>query len=161
MAGADAETSLLTPENLARPVGSVTGVISIARQLETKRMELLREALPGVSRVATFLDYTLLPYREGRMAKSQSERWGLTFIGIVVGGSEDFAAAFTAVTQEKARALVLADTPMFYTHRRKLAELAARNRLVWIAADRDYAEAGCLLSYGADRTDMIRRAAPY
>src|SRR5262245_19420438 len=74
MAGADAETSLLTPENLARPVGNVTGVISIARQLETKRMELLREVLPTVSRVATFLDYTLVPYREGRMSKSQSER---------------------------------------------------------------------------------------
>jgi putative ABC transport system substrate-binding protein len=95
------------------------------------------------------------------MSKSQSERWGFTFIGIVVAGPEDFAGAFTAVTEERAKALVLPDTPMLYTHRRRLAELAIGNRLAWIAAEREYTEAGCLLSYGAHRSDLVRRAATY
>jgi hypothetical protein len=60
------------------------GVISIAPELESKRMELLREAVPGVSRVATFLDSTYLPYREGETSKSRPERWGFTFIPIGV-----------------------------------------------------------------------------
>jgi putative tryptophan/tyrosine transport system substrate-binding protein len=161
MAGADAGSQLINPQNLARPVGNVTGVVSIARQLDTKRMELLRETLPAVSRVATFRDYTDLPYREGRMSKSQSERWGFTFIAIVVGGPDGFPGAFTTVAQERAGALVLPETPMFHVHRRRLAELAVRNRLAWIGADREYAEAGCLLSYGADRNDLMRHAAGY
>jgi len=161
MAGSDPETRLFNPENLARPVGNVTGVISSRAQLEPKRMELLREALPAVSRVATFRDFTDFPYREGRMAKSQSERWGFTFIAIVVGGPDDFAGAFAAVVQERARALILPDTPMLYAHRRTLADLAVKNRLAWIAADREYADAGCLMSYGANRNELVRRAATY
>src|SRR5262249_17874187 len=101
------------------------------------------------------------PYREGRMAKSQSERWGFTFIAIVVGGPDDFAGAFAAVVQERARALVLPETPMLYAHRRRLADLAVQSRLAWIGAAREYAEAGALLSYGADRNDLVRRAASY
>jgi putative tryptophan/tyrosine transport system substrate-binding protein len=161
MAGADAGTTVINPQNLARPINNVTGVIAITRELENKRMELLREALPGVSRVATFRDLTDFPYREGRMAKAQFERWGFTFIAIIVGGPEDFPAAFTAVAQDGAKALVLGETPMLYTHRRRLAELAIRHRLAWVAVDRDYVEAGCLLSYGADRNDLVHRAATY
>ena len=161
MAGGDSWVSFVAPENLARPSGNVTGVVSIGSHLEGKRMELLRETLPAVSRVATFRDSTVFPYREGRLSKSQSERWGLTFIGIVVSGPDDFEGAFAAATAERAGGLSLAHTPMFYTHRRRLAVLAVRNRLAWIAAERTYAEAGCLLSFGANGNDLVRRAAVY
>ncbi len=161
MAGAGAWHRLVNPENLARPVGNVTGVISMAPELQGKRMELLGEALPAVSRVATFQDGTEAYYPQGRMSKSQSERWGFTFIAIVVGGPDDFAGAFAAAIADGAGALSLPNTPMFYTHRRRLADLAVRNRLAWIAPDREYAEAGCLMSYGADRNDLVRRAATY
>ena len=95
------------------------------------------------------------------MSKSQSERWGFTFIAIVVGGPDDFTDAFAALVGEQAKALSLPNTPMFYTHRRRLADLASRNRLAWIASAREYADAGCLMSYGANRNDLIRRAATY
>jgi putative ABC transport system substrate-binding protein len=162
MAGVDAGTTLLTPQNLARPVvGNLTGVISMASEGEGKRMDLLRETRPAVSRVATLRDSTDFPYREGRMSKSQSERWGFTFIAIVVSGPDDFEGAFAGVTTERVGALSLPETPMFYTHRRRLAELAVRHRLAWIAAEREYAEAGSLMSFGADGNDLIRRAVAF
>ncbi len=95
------------------------------------------------------------------MSKSRSEGWGFTFIAIVVDGPDDFAGAFAAVTADRAGALSLLNTSMFYTHRRRLADLAIRNRLAWIASDREYAEAGCLISYGADRNQLVRQAATY
>jgi putative ABC transport system substrate-binding protein len=124
-------------------------------------MELLRETLPAVSRVATFHDSTVFSSREGRLSKWQSKRWELTFIGIVVAGPDDFEDAFAAVKTERVGALSLADTPMFYTHRRRLAELAVKHRLAWIAAEREYAEAGCLMSFGANGSELVRRAATY
>src|SRR5262249_43264245 len=96
MGGADAWHSFFAPENLAKPTRNITGKISMRREIEGKRMELLRETLPAVSRVATFQDSTVFNYPGGRLAKSQSQRWGFTFIGIVVGGPDDFEGAFAA-----------------------------------------------------------------
>jgi putative tryptophan/tyrosine transport system substrate-binding protein len=129
MAGVDAWSSFIAPENLARPTRNITGVISAGRDLEGKRMELLRETLPSVSRVATFWDSTVFNYSEGRLSRSQSQRWGLTFIGIVVNGPDDFEGAFSAATAERVSGLSLPHTPLFYTHRQRLADLAIRNRL--------------------------------
>jgi ABC-type uncharacterized transport system substrate-binding protein len=120
-AGADARTRDVTPQNLARPGGNVTGAT----------------------------------------AKSRTERWGFTFVPIQVWGPNDFEGAFASSIKEGARALSLSNTAMFYTHRRRLADLAVKNRLAWIAGNREYAEAGCLMSYGADMKDLARRAASY
>ncbi len=158
MLGTDTRTVL---DNLARPSGNRTGVISMSRQLEGKRMELLREAVPAASRVAIFQDAVDWPYRPGETAPSRTERWGVTFIQIKVRGPDDFAGAFAIAIKEQARALTLLNTTMFYTHRRRLADLAVKNRLAWVAGDREYAEAGCLMSYGADGKDLARRAATY
>jgi putative tryptophan/tyrosine transport system substrate-binding protein len=158
MAGAE---SRAIPENLARPGGNVTGVISVSRELEGKRMELLREAVPAASRVAIFQDAGDWPYRPGETAPSRAGRWGVTFIQIKVHGPDEFEGAFATAIKEQARALTLLNTPMFYTHRGRLAELAARHRVVWIAGYREYAEAGCLMSYGPDGKDLAHRAAIY
>jgi putative tryptophan/tyrosine transport system substrate-binding protein len=161
MAGADAETRDVIPQNLARPAGNITGVISIEREAEGKRMELLREVVPAASRVATFHDAATLPYRAAETAPSRAERWGVTFLQIKVRGPEDFEGAFAIASKEQAGGLTVPNTPLFYTHRRRLAELAARHRLAWIAGAREYAEAGCLMSYGPDARDLARRAATY
>jgi putative tryptophan/tyrosine transport system substrate-binding protein len=162
VAGVDAGTTFFAPQNLARPVvGNVTGVISMASEGDAKRMDLLRETRPAVSRVAALRDLTDFPYREGRMSKSQSERWGFTFIAIVVGGPDDFKGAFAAIIPDRVGALSLPNTPMFYTHRRQLAELAVRHRLAWIAEEHEYAEAGCLMSFGANGNELVRQAATY
>jgi putative ABC transport system substrate-binding protein len=89
------------------------------------------------------------------------QRWGLTFILIDLRGPDNFDGAFTTAVKEGAGSLSLANTAMFYTHRRRLADLAVKHRLAWVAGDREYAESGCLMSYGADARDQARRAASY
>jgi putative ABC transport system substrate-binding protein len=76
-------------------------------------------------------------------------------------GPDDFEGGFASSIKEGASALSLSNTALFYTHRRRLAELAVKNRLAWIGGDRGYAEAGCLMSYGPDAKDLVRRAASY
>jgi putative ABC transport system substrate-binding protein len=122
-------------------------------------MELLREAVPSVSRVANLLDAVRFPYRPGETLKS--ERWGFSFIGIPVRGPDEFEGAIATAIEERAGAISLLDTPMFYTHRQQLAALAARNQLAWVAPDHEYAEAGALMSYGPDGKELARRAAAY
>jgi ABC-type uncharacterized transport system substrate-binding protein len=162
MAGSDyLGTSRSFAETLARPGGNITGVLSLAPDLEGKRMELLREAVPVVSRVATFWDADNFPYRAGETVKTRPERWGFTFIPVAVRSADEFESAFAAAKKEGAAALSLQDTPFFHTHRQRLAALAVKHRVAWIAADREYAEAGCLMSYGADPNDLIRRAGTY
>jgi putative ABC transport system substrate-binding protein len=158
MAGSESRS---VPQDLRAPSGNTTGVISIARDLESKRMELLREAVPAVSHVAVLQDASNWPYRPEEMAPSRTERWGVTFIQIKVRGPDDFQSAMTTAVKEGAKALSLFNNPSFYVHRQRLAELAVKNRLAWIAADREYAEAGCLMSYGPDGRDLARRAATY
>jgi putative ABC transport system substrate-binding protein len=121
-------------------------------------MELLREAVPATSRVATFVDTR---GKGGLWQPSQPERWGITFIPIPVLDVSDFENAFVTAVREGTSALSLLDTPMFYTHRQQLADLASRNHLAWVATSREYAEAGALISYGPDERELARRAAAY
>jgi putative ABC transport system substrate-binding protein len=159
VAGADFRWSRLSG-NIARPSGNITGVSSIAAELESKRMELVKEALPSVSRIAVLRDLTIaLDPRDNAILRT--ERWGLTFITIPVRGPEDFEGAFATAIKERVGALSVAHLPLFYSQRRRLAELAMKGRLIWVAADRRYAEAGSLMSYGADANDLIRRSASY
>jgi len=161
MAGADSVTPNAIPQNLARPAWNITGVVSAVREAEGKRMELLREAVPTASRVAIFQDALNVSYDAGQAAPSRVERWGVIFIQIKVRGPEDFESGFAIAAKEQARGLTVPNTPLFYPHRRRLAELAARHRFAWIAGAREYAEAGCLMSYGADGRELARRAATY
>jgi putative ABC transport system substrate-binding protein len=145
---------------LAQPQENITGVISTARTLDEARMDLLRQAVPGVSRVGILLDAVRFPFRPGD-TMTRSERWGVAFVGIPVRGPEEFEAAFVRVSGEGVSALTLLDTPMFYTHRERLAELAAKYHLAWVGTDREYAEAGALMSYGPNGRDLVRQAATY
>jgi putative ABC transport system substrate-binding protein len=127
-------------------------------------MELLRHAVPAIARVATFWDCNsrnIAGCRTAAAAKSRPERWGFTFVPVQVWTPDDFEGAFATSIKEGARALSLSNTAMFYTHRRRLADLAVKNRLAWIAGAREYAEAGCLMSYGPDGKDLAHRAAFY
>jgi ABC-type uncharacterized transport system substrate-binding protein len=158
LAGADLRWSLTG--NIASPGGNMTGVSSIGTELESKRMEILKEAVPAVSRIAVLRDLTIATDPRDN-AILRAERWGLTFITIPVRGPEDFDRAFATAAKERAGALSVPNFPLFYSQRRRLAELAMKGRLIWVAADRQYAEAGSLMSYGANANDLIRRSASY
>jgi len=158
LAGADLRWSRIN--NLAHPGGNVSGLSSMAGELESKRMELLKEAVPGVSRVLVLRDLTIYP-RAGDAAVFRGQRWGFALVGVGVRGPEDFDGTFATALRERVGAISVTNTPLFATHRKRLAELAVRHRLAWVAEGREYAEAGSLMSYGADPVVLVRRSAVY
>ena len=150
--------------SLARPGGNVTGLTQMAPQLSGKRLELLKEALPKVSRVAVFVDAALraqqLPesLREAQMA---AESLGLKLQPLEVRGPNDFDGAFRAATSQGAGALMTLPGPVVDFHRQRVVDLAAKNRLPAIYPTSEFVEVGGLMSYGPDRADLTRRAATY
>jgi putative ABC transport system substrate-binding protein len=82
-------------------------------------------------------------------------------VGIPVRSPDEFEGAVARAIKEGAEALSVLDTPMFYTHRQRLADVAVRNHLPWVAADREYAEAGAFMSYGPDGKGLVRQSATY
>jgi putative ABC transport system substrate-binding protein len=149
--------------SLARPGGNVTGLSTLSPELSGKRLELLREAVPGLSRVAFLWNPdvrgNLLDYKETEGA-ARSLR--LQLQSVEVSRAEDLDRAFSAVTNQRAQALVLpAGNLVGFANRGQIASFAQRNRLPSMYAQKEYVDAGGLMSYGPSNTDMSRRAAIY
>ena len=158
LAGADLRLRLI--ENIARPGRNMSGLSSMASELEPKRMELLKEAVPAVSRVLVLRDLTAFR-RPGDAEVFRGQRWGFALVGLGVRTPEEFDGAFATAARERVGAISVPHSPLFAPHRRRLAELAVRHRLAWVAEGREYAAAGSLMSYGADPVDLVRRSAVY
>jgi putative ABC transport system substrate-binding protein len=130
--------------------------------LTIKQLELLKEAVPRASRIAVLWN----PDNPWHPVAVKGLREGGRSLGVQlqileVRGSDEFESAFRAMIRERAQAvLVLADA-MTFAHRHRLANLAARHRLPLMGSLREYAEAGGLMSYWADGTELFRRAASY
>jgi putative ABC transport system substrate-binding protein len=161
MAGASNAADRGFVASLARPGGNVTGLTSLSQELNAKRFELLKEAVPSLSRVAYLWEpATWGPYTPGALDAAVA-RLGIQFQVIDVQGPADLPRAFQEAVRQRAGALWDGNTPMTYTHRAQIGDLAIRHRLPWIGAFRDYPEAGALMSYGTDWDDLIRRSASY
>jgi len=148
---------------LARPGGNVTGLSSISPELSGKRLELLREVVPGLSRVAFLWNPdvrgNVLDYRETEGA-ARSLRLQLQSVEVV--RAEGLDRAFSAVTKERAQALIVPPlNPVAFSNRDQIVSFAQRNQLPSIYAQREYVDAGGLMSYGPSTPDMHRRAAIY
>jgi putative ABC transport system substrate-binding protein len=149
--------------SLARPGGNVTGLSNISSELSRKRLELLREAVPGLSRVAALWNPdvrgALLDYKE---TEGAARLLRLELQSVEVSRAEDLDRAFSAVTKQRAQALVLPGAnPVGFINRGKIATFAQRNRLPSMYPTREYVEAGGLMSYGPSLPDLFRRAATY
>ena len=148
--------------SLARPGGNITGVTSLSIDVSVKQLQLLREAVPRALRLAMFWNpespwHPLVVKKLGE----QPHVLGVPLQMIAIRQPDDFDAAFkTAVREGAGAALALAD-PLTFAHRSRLAEFATRHRLPVMGGLRAYAEAGCLMSYWADETELYRRAATY
>ncbi len=146
--------------NLARPGGNITGVTLNYPETTGKQLELLREAVPGISRVA-FLGST--EDSASRLFVEATERagqrLGIHTQALLVGGPDEFEGAFAAMRREQAGALIV--QPVFAASIRRIVELANRNHLPTVGFRRYFVEAGLLLSYGADQRESWRRAAIY
>jgi putative ABC transport system substrate-binding protein len=146
--------------SLARPGGNVTGLTFAFPEIEPKRLELARELLPGLTRVAVLVDRRELVDAADIVAelKAAAPRLGITLQLIEARGAGDFEAAFAQARQRAAQAVV---TIALLEHRARLVELAKRERLPLIGESSLEAEAGYLLTYGADLDALIRRAMAY
>jgi putative ABC transport system substrate-binding protein len=147
-------------ESLARPGGNITGLSNIAEELSGKRLELLKETFPKLSRVAVLWD--LSTGTHSLNATEETARLlAVQLQTLEVREVKDFDVAFRAATKGRAEALTVLSSGIFHTHRRTLVELAAKNRLPAVYDHRNYVEAGGLISYGPDVPEMFRRAAVY
>jgi len=160
----DAVTSGLV-ESLARPGGNVTGLSILAPELVGKGLELLKQAVPGVSRVAVLWTPGGVPERTGKDMLKEAEVAGRA-LGVRVQfvearGPADIDRAFSDITRARAGALTVLGSAMFFNERRRLVDLAAKNRLPAVYPWREFVDAGGLMSYGPNFADLYRRAATY
>jgi putative tryptophan/tyrosine transport system substrate-binding protein len=152
--------------SLARPGGHVTGLSTASSELVGKRLEQLKQAVPGVSRVAVLWQPQGVPGERARKdmlkeAEVAARALGVRLQFVEVRGPADFERAFSDMTRARAGALTVLGSPMFVSERRRLVDLAAKNRLPTVYTAREYVDAGGLMSYGPYLTDMFRRAATF
>src|SRR5262245_49222710 len=148
--------------SLARPGGNLTGLSIMIPELTGKRLELLTEAIPGLSRVALLLDTALSRWPvDVRDYEAAARALGVQLLPLEVRSPDEFAAAFEAATQGDAQALIMQQTPLFAVHRVRLAELALAHRLPTLSSESGYAKAGGLINYGPHTPENWRRAATY
>jgi putative ABC transport system substrate-binding protein len=148
--------------SLARPGGNLTGLSLLAFELDAKRLEMLKEAVPKASRVAVLWHPDFSPHVEGlRGLKSAAQVLGVELQPVAFRHPQDFEAGFAAMRQGGADALLVMGHPMTFNAATPLAELAVRGRLPAIALYREFAQAGGLMAYGASIAHLYRRAASY
>ena len=149
--------------SLARPGGNITGLTTLAAELSGKRLELLKEALPGISRVAVLLNSAIpISTQMFREAERASLQLGVQLQPLAVRGPDEIPNAFKVATRDRAGALfVLEEASMLLKHRTRILELATKHQLPAASMYREFVEAGGLLSYGASLPDLFRRAAIY
>jgi len=143
----------------SRPGGNITGIYTLSADLEAKRLEIIKEAFPNVSRVAAFWD----PAFGGQPAEVQraGQTLGLRVDVIEVRGPEELEAAFRAARQKKAGAVLLMAAPIFYVQRERIASLAIEAHIPVVAASGEQVHAGFLMSYGIDLDEVYKRAGYY
>jgi len=147
--------------SLARPGGNVTGLSSQTTDLASKRIELLREVVPGLRQLA-FLSQPDNPYVvfDMRQAEAAARALGLETASLEIRRAEDIGPAFEGL-KGRAEALYILPDPLLFTHRLRINTLALGARLPTIHSLREYVEASGLMSYGPNWSDQWRRAADY
>jgi ABC-type uncharacterized transport system substrate-binding protein len=152
-------------QSIARPGGNVTGITEMAPELTPKRLEMLKQIVPTLSRVAILWQPGSLSEEAfQRMLKDTEARARSLGIQIqVVEAKEvtDFDGAFAAMVKERAEALIVMINPMYNLQRRHIIERADKHRLPAIYEWKEFVQSGGLLSYGADVQDVYRRAAGF
>lgn len=143
--------------SLARPGGNVTGLTRAPDHgMREKRLQLLKEIVPGIARVASLGPRPCL-----ESFRRAAEVLGIALVLAEVERIDQYAGAFATVTRERADGLFVCDTALSYVHAPRITAFAAQHRLPSVYAFRESVEAGGLVSYGSDLVDLFRRAAGY
>jgi ABC-type uncharacterized transport system substrate-binding protein len=148
--------------SLARPGTNATGLTVVMSETMAKSLELLKGAVPGLTRVAVIWDPATPSHAPAMKAVEATGRaLGLRLQPLAVRSVTEFDSAFSAIVQERAGAVLVLSTPLFMGGAKRLAELAMTHKLPTMFGPREHVEAGGLMSYSPDRADLYRRAAIY
>jgi putative ABC transport system substrate-binding protein len=145
---------------LAKPGGNITGLTTITAELNRKRLELLKDAFPTISRVAVLVDPEVIgAQHETRVA---AEALGVKLLSLEVRGpNPDFEGAFRTSKSERVGALLVASGPATELHRKRIVDLAAKSRLPAMYGSSEFVNLGGLMCYAPNYPDLFRRAATY
>lgn len=156
-------TGLVT--NLSRPEGNITGLSTMTTDLTAKRVQLLKETIPRLTRLGVLWNPTNPPSPfQAKIVedlKTAATLLGIELKMVTAATVQQFSTAIAEIRRAHVQALYLVENPMFYAHRKTLATLALQARLPAIYGTRVFAEDGGLMSYGANYSDQARRAASY
>jgi ABC-type uncharacterized transport system substrate-binding protein len=148
--------------SLARPGGNITGLSGSSEDTSPKQLELVATTVPNVTRIGMLGNPATPTYADVRKAaQNAAEKVGLTLVPIEARNSQEIESAFAEFNNQHVQAFVAAADAVFFTQRRQIAELALRNRLPSMFSQREYAEAGGLMSYGENLANFFRRAASF
>jgi len=146
--------------SIARPGGNLTGLAwAPAVEIVSKHMELLKEVVPTLSRIAVLVDPSfpgIAPYRDA--AEGAAKQLGLTYQEIEVREADNFSKAFAAIVRERSEAVFVQVSPRVFAHLRDLVDLAAHHQIPAIFVFREAVPLGGLMSYGVDLVDLYKRA---
>jgi putative ABC transport system substrate-binding protein len=148
--------------SLARPGGNITGLSLMMTETNVKGLELLKEAVPGISRVAVIFDPATPSHGPGLKAvKAAGPALGLRVQSVPVRSATEYDSAFTAIVRERADAVLVLSTPLFIAGAKRLAELCLAHKLPSLFGPKHHVQEGGLMSYSPDRADLWRRGAIY
>lgn len=148
--------------SLSRPGGNITGLSTIVTEASAKHVELLRSVIPGLSRLAVLInpnnpsDSLILEQVSGAAFVS-----GIKVSSVEAGTVPEIEAAFATIMRSRVEAVIVAADPFFDVQRKQIATLSIKSRLFTIFSNREFTDAGGLMSYGQDLDDQYRRAAAY
>jgi putative ABC transport system substrate-binding protein len=147
-------------DSLARPGGNITGLTDIAAVLVGKRLELLKEAIPKLSRVAVLWNpQDASSAQEWKESQLSARELGLQLHSMEVSSVDKYEGAFKEATKARSAALAVIANSLAVSNQKRIADLATKNRLPAIYPRGDFVESGGLMSYGRDRDERFRRAA--
>src|SRR6476661_619713 len=148
--------------SLARPGGNITGLSLMMTETNVKGLELLKEAVPGISRAAVIFDPATPSHGPGLKAvKVAGPTLGLRVQSVPVRSATEYDSAFAAIVRERADAILVLSTPLFIAGAKRLAELCLVNKLPSLFGPKHHVQEGGLMSYSPDRADLWRRGAIY
>jgi putative ABC transport system substrate-binding protein len=148
--------------SLAQPGGNATGISLMMTETNVKLLELLKESIPGITRVAVVWDPATPSHGPGlRAVETAARALGLRPQPLAVSGPAEYDGAFADMTRENADAVLVLSTPVYTASATRLAELAIAHKLPSMFGPSEHAEAGGFMSFGPDRADLWRRGAIY
>ena len=148
--------------DLARPGGNITGLSLMMTETNVKGLNLFKEAVPGISRVAVIFDPATPSHGPGLKAvKVAGSTLGLQVQSVAVRSATEYDSAFAAIVRERADAILVLSTPLFIAGAKRLAELCLAHKLPSLFGPKHHVQEGGLMSYSPDRADLWRRGAVY